>query len=231
MQEDIKLDNLINMSHEIGNEIAYVQGGGGNTSVKLDTMKMAIKASGIALKDMSAEQGFSVVDYQKVNKYHCSPDSSEDRYSESITNFAIDSSAKPSIETGFHALLGEYVIHSHSVFLNVLLCAKEGKDLILEHFPESIWVDYFTPGKDLTLAIKNSLNGREDSFEGLIFLENHGIIVSATTYTLPMALNCENAIPMDSFIFGMICLREFFVSDIPTVLEINLTNSLILGLT
>ena len=209
MQEDIKLDNLINMSHEIGNEIAYVQGGGGNTSVKLDTMKMAIKASGIALKDMSAEQGFSVVDYQKVNKYHCSPDSSEDRYSESITNFAIDSSAKPSIETGFHALLGEYVIHSHSVFLNVLLCAKEGKDLILEHFPESIWVDYFTPGKDLTLAIKNSLNGREDSFEGLIFLENHGIIVSATTYQKCLEIHDE----CNSTVKTFYNLKDFNILD------------------
>jgi len=172
-------------------------------------MKMAIKASGIALKDMSAEQGFSVVDYQKVNKYHCSPDSSEDRYSESITNFAIDSSAKPSIETGFHALLGEYVIHSHSVFLNVLLCAKEGKDLILEHFPESIWVDYFTPGKDLTLAIKNSLNGREDSFEGLIFLENHGIIVSATTYQKCLEIHDE----CNSTVKTFYNLKDFNILD------------------
>lgn len=181
MQEDIKLDNLIRMSHEIGDKIAYVQGGGGNTSVKLDAEKMAIKASGISLKDMSIEQGFSIVNYQKVNKYHCSPDSSEDRYSKSIASFAINNNAKPSIETGFHALLGKYVIHSHSVFLNVLLCAKEGKDLMLEYFPESIWVDYCTPGKDLTLAIKKSLKGREDPFEGLIFLESHGVIVSSRT--------------------------------------------------
>lgn len=214
MQEDIKLDNLIKMSHEIGDEIAYVQGGGGNTSVKLDDERMAIKASGIPLKFMNVEGGFSVVNYEKVNKYHCSPDFSEDKYSESIASFSINSNAKPSIETGFHALLGEYVIHSHSVFLNVLLCAKEGKDLILEYFPESIWVDYHTPGKDLTLAIKKLLRDREDPFEGLIFLESHGVIVSSRTYQRCLEIHDE----CNSTVKALHNLKDFNILN-----EVNFT--------
>jgi len=182
MRDEVKLSHLVNMSHEIGNEIAYVQGGGGNTSVKLDESRMAIKASGIPLKDMAVNYGVSVVDYQKVNSYHDLPDESEDAYSESINQFALGDFGRPSIETGFHALLGNYVIHSHSVFLNVLLCAQEGKNIILEHFPDAIWVDYCTPGRNLTLAVKSALSGVEGAYEGLVFLESHGLIASAPSH-------------------------------------------------
>jgi len=196
MQDNINLNNLILMSHEIGNEIAYVQGGGGNTSVKLDDTRMAIKASGISLKDMAVNHGVSIVDYQKVNRYHDLPDELEDVYSESIKQFALGDFGRPSIETGFHALLGKYVIHSHSVFLNVLLCAKEGKHLILEHFPDAIWVDYRTPGRNLTLAIKSALREVGDDYQGLVFLESHGVIASSPSHTqcLDMHRTCNEKV-------------------------------------
>jgi rhamnose utilization protein RhaD (predicted bifunctional aldolase and dehydrogenase) len=182
MTELTKLENLISISHEIGGELAYVQGGGGNTSVKLDESRMAIKASGISLKDMSLTDGISIVDYAKVNQYHASPDLSQNEYTKAINNFTLGSTGRPSIETGFHALLSEYVIHSHSVFLNVFLCSHEGKDLILGHFPEALWIDYCTPGRDLTLSIKDSLDMHEGIYEGLIFLENHGMIATSADH-------------------------------------------------
>ncbi len=140
MQKAEILKNLIDMSHTIGAEISFVQGGGGNTSAKIDGNFMAIKSSGVSLRDMSFEKGISIVDYKKVNSYHNSLDTSESQYSEDINSFAIDGSGRPSIETGFHALLGKYVIHSHSVFMNVLLCSEEGKELISKYFPDSIWI-------------------------------------------------------------------------------------------
>ena len=123
MEENKHLENLIAMSHEIGSNNAYVQGGGGNTSVKISDNKMAIKASGVQLKDMNFDHGIAIVDFKKVNSYHQNPDLAEDTYGETIKQFALNSEGRPSIETGFHALLGRYVIHSHSVFFNVLLCA------------------------------------------------------------------------------------------------------------
>lgn len=181
MQKAEILKNLIDMSHIIGAEISFVQGGGGNTSAKIDGNLMAIKSSGVSLRDMSFKKGISIVDYKKVNSYHNSPDTSESQYSEDINSFAIDGSGRPSIETGFHALLGKYVIHSHSVFMNVLLCSEEGKELISKYFPDSIWIDYCTPGKDLTKAIQHAINCKDKTFEGLIFLESHGMISSAST--------------------------------------------------
>ena len=52
------LANLIKISNTVGKDQTYVQGGGGNTSVKTDDDKyMYIKASGMALKDMNANKG------------------------------------------------------------------------------------------------------------------------------------------------------------------------------
>ena len=173
------------MSHEVGKDIEYVQGGGGNTSVKSGKNYMFVKASGIALKDMSISHGIAIVDYKKVNEYHDTHNESEDLYSNAINNFSLTHGARPSIETGFHAILGDYVIHSHSIFLNIFLCSNEGKDILLKMFPKSLWIDYCNPGKELTLQIKKALSNDgcdDNNFEGLIFLQNHGLISSASSY-------------------------------------------------
>ncbi len=56
---DKALEELIRISNETGADPTLVQGGGGNTSVKTaDGKYMYIKASGTALKDMNAKQGW-----------------------------------------------------------------------------------------------------------------------------------------------------------------------------
>ena len=212
MEKTKILRNLIHISHYIGSDISFVQGGGGNTSAKINGNLMAIKASGVSLKDMSIERGISIVDFKKVNSYHESVDVSENQYSEDINSFSVDGSGRPSIETGFHALLGKYVIHSHSVFMNILLCSEEGKDLIFEYFPNSIWVDYCTPGKDLTQSIKNSISDKPKNFEGLIFLESHGMIASASS--------AEKCLELHSYSNKLI-KSEFNLPDFKVQNEVN----------
>ncbi len=52
---DNALKELIRISNTVGKDPSLVQGGGGNTSVKTDDAQdMYIKASGTALKDMTA---------------------------------------------------------------------------------------------------------------------------------------------------------------------------------
>jgi len=56
---DKPLADLIRISNAVGKDKALVQGGGGNASVKTaDGKYMYIKASGTALKDMNARQGW-----------------------------------------------------------------------------------------------------------------------------------------------------------------------------
>ena len=49
---------------------AYVQGGGGNTSVKFDGRLMAIKASGYTLGEITEEKGYVTVDYEMIRRYY-----------------------------------------------------------------------------------------------------------------------------------------------------------------
>lgn len=174
-------NNLLNdlklISQEVGKNVCFVQGGGGNTSVKLDNKRMAIKASGWLLSDLTEKDGYSVVDYISIKNYIQNPDVDEKVFTKKIKSFVIETENRPSIETGFHAMLGECIIHTHSVYANLLTCSKEGMDISKKLFPESLWVPYAAPGRDLTLAVQKALS-LKSYIPKIIFLENHGIIVS-----------------------------------------------------
>ena len=53
---------------------------------------------------------------------------------------AIDGMAtlRPSVEVGFHAILKKYVIHTHSVYANIITCSMEGEALAEKLFKDSI---------------------------------------------------------------------------------------------
>lgn len=178
MQDKEALQSFMEISQEIGKNPAYVQGGGGNTSVKLDDFRMAIKASGEMLQNVTETDGYCIVDYVSIQRFMENPSQEDDEFSRQINSFAFPSNNKPSIETAFHTLLKKFVIHTHSVYANVLTCSKEGKSIAKGLFPESLWVRYATPGRDLTLLIQNELKGLKNLPE-IIFLENHGIIISS----------------------------------------------------
>lgn len=175
------LNSLAELSVAIGNEVAYVQGGGGNTSVKLSSTEMAIKASGSNLKDMTAEEGYSIVDHMRLSAFLDSKIIEDKDFSDKVVSFRTSTNNRPSIETGFHSFLGKYVIHTHSAYVNALTCASEGQDLLSNLFPTAIWIDYATPGRDLTLEIKRNIAFPINS-KGTIFLQNHGLIVWDENY-------------------------------------------------
>ena len=57
---------LEKISQIIGNLPQYVQGGGGNTSVKINDELMAVKASGYKLKQITTSEGFVVINYKNI---------------------------------------------------------------------------------------------------------------------------------------------------------------------
>lgn len=172
------LKDLELISQKIGENRAYVQGGGGNTSVKLDDNRMAIKASGWLLSDVTTVDGYSVVDYQKIREYLDCPDQDEDTFTKKIKSFVVETNNRPSIETGFHALVSRCVVHTHSVYANLLACSKEGASIAKGLFPDSAWVGYAAPGRKLTLEVKDVIRKRNE-IPSIVFLENHGVIVSS----------------------------------------------------
>ena len=52
---ELELQNFVRLSRALGKRADYVQGGGGNTSVKLKGGLMAIKASGYCLGDIAMD--------------------------------------------------------------------------------------------------------------------------------------------------------------------------------
>jgi len=184
------INELIKISHYAAANIGYIQGGGGNTSVKLDDHTMAVKASGCKLSQMGPLEGYVVVDYKKIKEYFATADSthadfdseSGKQLQQSILLQEGLKELRPSVEAGFHSVLKTYVIHTHSVYANLLCCSKEGKALATQLF-ESIsylWLPYVDPGAKLTLTISDAIRdfGR---IPDVIFMENHGVIVTADT--------------------------------------------------
>ena len=66
------LEGLAFISREIGVRPDYTQGGGSNTSVKLDDEYMAIKASGFKLRQVNELEGYVVVNYKNICSYFSS---------------------------------------------------------------------------------------------------------------------------------------------------------------
>lgn len=188
------LKELEIISKAVGNRIDYVQGGGGNTSVKLSDELMAVKASGFKLNQITPKEGYVVVNYKNIKTYYENVDLSQDiDFEKESVDFAKKNVVemeglkvlRPSVEAGFHSILKKYVIHTHPVYANILCCSKAGKNTVEKIFAgkeyECIWIPYINPGFCLTLKIKEEIEickNKTGKFPEVIFMENHGLIVS-----------------------------------------------------
>jgi rhamnose utilization protein RhaD (predicted bifunctional aldolase and dehydrogenase) len=183
------------ISQAIGKFSDLVQGGGGNTSVKINEELMVIKASGYRLNQVTQKEGFVVVNYKDIKNYIINADlnsnidferESIDLFNKNIINLEGLKTLRPSVEAGFHSILQKYVIHSHSVYANILCCSNEGKQISEKIFSDKtydiLWIPYVKPGFFLTVKIYEDIQNhieRGGNFPKVILLENHGLIVSS----------------------------------------------------
>lgn len=190
---DPRMQEFIRMSHIAGSRADYVQGGGGNTSVKLENGMMAIKASGFCLKDIEKDNGYAVLDGVALRKFYREHDPKDFADCEGAgAQCAKDSiqtvegvpQLRPSVEAGFHSVLKTYVLHTHSVYGNLAACAVDGRQIAakaLKDAPYSWgWVDYQDPGATLAFAIRDEMDRVEKEtgkVPAVILMQNHGIIV------------------------------------------------------
>lgn len=177
-----ELQEFIAMSQALGGKPDVIQAGGGNTSLKSGPW-MAVKASGCKLKDMSPEKGYALLPYEKVREIYRNS-SSRGPESEAETSAAVRALAaslpglqagRPSVEAGFHALLGKAVAHSHSVYANILACSNEGGRLLRELFGKEAVLPFINPGAELCFAFADLT----PQTQGTLFLENHGLVTWA----------------------------------------------------
>ena len=202
------INELIDISTYAGNRADYTQGGGGNTSVKNPANgTMLIKASGYRLMDITANTAFVAVDQKKISDYYNSVDLSvkkdyEKESAEIVKNSVVPVSGmptlRPSVEVGFHAILKKYVIHTHSVYANILTCSEEGEKIAAGLFKDSdfgfIFLPYINPGFELTLAMKAEIEKfleKEGKYTEVIFMKNHGLVVNGDYIDRVKSINTE----------------------------------------
>lgn len=190
-----ELKGLELISSVVGSMPDMVQGGGGNTSAKLDDELMAVKASGFMLKQVTVKDGYVVVNYKDIKEYYDRVDlnswidyekDSVEFAKKSIVRLEGQQELRPSVEAGFHSALKKYVIHSHAVYANILCCSKNGRELVDRIFGGKeysyLWIPYINPGFSLTLSITDEIKERAaegGKFPNAIFMENHGLIVTS----------------------------------------------------
>lgn len=174
---------LVKISRYAGMREDLVQAGGGNTSVKISDDRMLIKASGYQLADITEEKGYAVVNYKVIKDFFDEKnldDIAKDDEKKLLQKAFIEGE-KPSIETFLHSITGKVTLHTHSVVVNMLAGRKKGMEELKALFPNALIVGYATPGIELAReyfrAYKNS-----DGNASVIFLKNHGLIVSGDTY-------------------------------------------------
>lgn len=170
---------LARAARAAGSRPDLTQGGGGNVSVKTGAERMLVKASGVQLKDVTASSGYALVNYGNIKRRIAAGPGGEGEFSDFICAQALPvkgvKPARPSIETGFHALLNTVVIHTHSVYANILNMSAEGHKLGRELFPSAEFIPYKSPGPQLCSAINDRARA---SGPQIFFLANHGLAVA-----------------------------------------------------
>ncbi len=202
-----KLACYIAMSGSAGRRSDYVQGGGGNTSVKFDDRLMAIKASGFRLDQITVDNAYAVLDYAAVRSFYENTDPAsladvekEGSSQAKAATLAIEGlpQLRPSVEAGFHSLLDTFVLHTHPVYANLAACSVEGAAVaaeVLADLPQShAFVPYINPGAQLTFAIGKARREGEKATgkkPAIIFMQNHGLIITGDNAQACLRLNEE----------------------------------------
>ena len=192
---DPKLQEMIEMSNKVGADDALVQGGGGNTSVKTeDGQLMYVKASGTDLAEMDEDEGYRTVDVSCCLEMLDDEElqslpmpEREPRVAERLLDCCVDDRpGRPSVETSLHALMGDCVLHTHPSMVMGLMCAQDSRQGTARLFgdmePPCLYVEYVDPGYPLAAELKDRIEtyrGENGCDPRVVFLENHGVFVSA----------------------------------------------------
>jgi putative hydrolase of the HAD superfamily len=161
-----ELDKFKKLSKYCGERFDLVQAGGGNISFKINDL-MFIKASGYNLTNIDENNGYVVIDNKLLL---------EDIHNltvKEVTKYNFIGNKRGSIEVFMHSIFKKYTIHLHPIQINRILVSKGAIEIINQIYPNSLIIDYFTPGIKVCDKIKEIYND-----ENVIFLLNHGIIIT-----------------------------------------------------
>jgi len=187
MKQEIK--ELIEISRFYGSDKDSVITGGGNTSFK-DDQTIWVKASGQPLSDLT-EEGLVALNRERLReisskKYPDDPVARESQVKEDLYKSIVDPLQKrrPSVETSLHEIIRyKFVVHLHPTLINGVLCSRNARNFTQNHFGDKVlFVPYTDPGYTLFKKVEDDILLYREKFKSdpqIIFLENHGVFVSA----------------------------------------------------
>jgi len=183
-------------SFRIGTNFNYVQGAGGNSSIKINDREMLIKASGKWLKNALDEDIFVSVDWQRINKAITTNESHALDFALDTTHY---STLKPSIETTLHSLMPhKVVLHTHSLNALTILVQQDYKPILEKKLQGINWsfIPYCRPGFPLAQLVQKATTDKECD---VLLIQNHGLVVGGSTpeRTLIRMLEIEKRLSTD----------------------------------
>ncbi len=166
------LETYLSLCRTIGPWTDWIQGPGGNFSVKTSNDTLIVKSSGAVIARTTETDGW----------VECSIPAIRDSLAKGNENIA-DSvvpdetmskrKGKPSIEAFFHILPPPIIVHLHPAPLLNILCQKT----LTSHHEHIRTLPYAKPG----IPIMHELLKVYDDSIPIYFLQNHGIIITAST--------------------------------------------------
>jgi rhamnose utilization protein RhaD (predicted bifunctional aldolase and dehydrogenase)/NAD(P)-dependent dehydrogenase (short-subunit alcohol dehydrogenase family) len=207
------LDQLVHLSHLMGQDTRLVQPGGGNTSTKVgDTL--LVKGSGTDLRTITRE-GFTRLSLSRLAALGEAETMSDAEMMRFMASCMLAEGPAPSVETPLHSLLSQRVIaHTHDVATMSLTNIRdaEAERLVGELFDGSIaYVPYVRPGFPLARAVARMVGragGQADGRTGGqipdqaigLALAHHGLVVWGDDAEECYARLCEVTGRMDEYL-------------------------------
>ena len=172
------LDQVVHLSHLMGQDTRLVQPGGGNTSMK-EGDTLLVKGSGTDLRTITRE-GFTRLSLSRLAALRDVEAMSDAEMMRFMAGCMTAEGPAPSVETPLHSLLPHRVIaHTHDVATMSLTNIRdaEAKRLVGELFDGRIvYVPYVRPGFPLAQAVSRTAGKIPTEAIGLT-LAHHGLVV------------------------------------------------------
>jgi rhamnose utilization protein RhaD (predicted bifunctional aldolase and dehydrogenase)/NAD(P)-dependent dehydrogenase (short-subunit alcohol dehydrogenase family) len=202
------LDQLVHLSHLIGNDPRLVQPGGGNTSIKVgDTL--LVKGSGTDLRTITGD-GFTRLSLSRLAAMRDAESMSDADMMRFMASCMVEEGPAPSVETPLHALLPYRVIaHTHDVPTMSLTNVRdaEAERLVEDLFQgRVVYVPYVRPGFPLAQAVAKTVNRIPSNAIGLA-LAHHGLVVWGDDAEECYARLLDVTSRMDEFIATQLSVR------------------------
>jgi rhamnose utilization protein RhaD (predicted bifunctional aldolase and dehydrogenase) len=163
----------------VGANSAWVQGAGGNTSIKEQGM-LWIKASGLWLAHARQQEIMVPVALDALLDAMERGDPLAEQAQHFVRGELNPLGLRPSIETTFHAVIPQrVVVHVHCVETIALAVAVEAGSMVGKRLAgfRHAFIPYVRPGLSLAREMAASLDGGTD----VLVLGNHGLVVAADT--------------------------------------------------